>query len=223
MTRAEVLALPEEGSTALVQFLAEVQARGLTFSSIALPIAPSSGDGVASRSKWLQSAALRRVAKTVMAYYQDAAGQIEASVRFSPSLYAGSVRPFPSFGETVKSINLQSTLADVISAMLRRSISVKGSSVLDPLAQAVMQTLSKDSYAEKISEAQGIVLTLADPLSKSITTRTVGDEAKRVLENMGPGMLAAVERVVTAVKDGDLMVTQITQGRNLGALRVRTT
>ena len=40
-----------------------------------------------------------------------------------------------------------------------------------------------------------------------------------ILESMGPGMYAAVDRVVTAVVEGDLMVSQITSGRNLGALR----
>ena len=142
-------------------------------------------------------------------------------MRFSPSLvsYAGNVRPFPSYAETVKSINAQGSLADVISAMLRRSISVKGSSVLDPLARAVIQQLRKDSYWERVAEAQGIVLTLADPLSKCITLKKIGEESKGILESMGPGMYAAVDRVVTAVAEGDLMVSQITSGRNLGALR----
>ena len=78
-------------------------------------------------------------------------------MRFSPSLvsYAGNVLPFPSYAETVKSINAQGSLADVISAMLRRSISVKGSSVLDPLARAVIQQLRKDSYWERVAEGEG--------------------------------------------------------------------
>ena len=173
------------------------------------------------RKRWMRSTELKRFASTMVAYYRDIADEQETTVTFAPSLisYASGVTPYPNYRNTVRRVSDTMALAEVASALLKKSLTAKGTSMLTPLVDAIVGAVKAKEPDEQVRELQATIAATADTISGCLAAGAVSEKGEEVLAAVSPGLPAALKNLIEEQKKTGLTLARLKQTASLAALR----
>lgn len=80
------------------------------------------------------------------------------------------------------------SLDETATALLRKALELKSVSVLGPITKQLLESLKDTPDAKKVDAGRNLVLTVADPISRALSSGTLPEDDQRLVAAITPAL-----------------------------------